>query len=42
MSGEEFKSKLETFYNYLSENISEKTHSDYIEENYLNLKDNCI
>jgi len=42
MSGDEFKGKLENFFNYLTENIKEKTYLDYIEENFINLKELCI
>jgi hypothetical protein len=42
MSGDDFKGKFDNFFNYLSENIKEKLHLDYIEENFTNLKELCI
>ena len=41
MSGDEFKNKLDTFFTYLSEKLDDKSHNEYIEENYHTLSDLC-
>lgn len=41
MSGEEFREKLDNFFNYMLENYKEKDQNEFINANYNEIKDFC-